>query len=60
MSAFNHNPMSVALEADQSAFQLYKTGIITSGFVSSAGYYHVKYFWGYYHVRHSVRFDKLF
>ena len=48
MSAPNRNPVSVALEADQSAFQHYKTWIIiiTSGYDSSAGYFHVKNSWG--------------
>ena len=46
MSAPNRNPVSVALEADQSAFQHYKTWITTSGYDSSAGYFHVKNSWG--------------
>jgi len=59
MSALNHNPVSVAIEADQAIFQHYTTGIITSGcgtnldhavvavgYDSAAGYYHVKNSWG--------------
>lgn len=30
-AALNRQPVSVAIEADQSSFQLYKTGVITSG-----------------------------
>ena len=38
----NRIPVSVALEADQSAFQHYKTGLAFSGYDSSAGYFLVK------------------
>merc|ERR1712217_678818 len=59
MSALNSNPVSVAVEADQSAFQRYSGGIVTSGcgtnldhgvlavgYDSSAGYFKVKNSWG--------------
>merc|ERR1712232_726948 len=59
MSALNSNPVSVAVEADQSAFQGYSGGIVTSGcgtnldhgvlavgYDSSAGYFKVKNSWG--------------
>merc|ERR1712203_214723 len=58
-SALNSNPVSVAVEADQSAFQRYSGGIVTSGcgtnldhgvlavgYDSSAGYFKVKNSWG--------------
>jgi cathepsin L len=58
-SALNSNPVSVAVEADQSAFQSYSGGIVTSGcgtnldhgvlavgYDSSAGYFKVKNSWG--------------
>ena len=59
MSALNSNPVSVAVEADQSSFQRYSGGTITSGcgtnldhgvlavgYDSSSGYYLVKNSWG--------------
>jgi cathepsin L len=59
MSAIQTQPVSVAVEADQSAFQGYSGGIITSGcgtsldhgvlavgYDSSAGYFLVKNSWG--------------
>jgi len=59
MSALNGNPVSVAVEADQSAFQGYSGGIVTSGcgtnldhgvlavgYDSSEGYFKVKNSWG--------------
>merc|ERR1719333_1969351 len=59
MSAINQQPISVAVEADQSAFQRYSGGIVTSGcgtnldhgvlaagYHSSQGYYLVKNSWG--------------
>jgi cathepsin L len=59
MSAINQQPVSVAVEADQSAFQRYSGGTITSGcgtnldhgvlavgYDSSAGYFLVKNSWG--------------
>merc|ERR1712176_1080900 len=59
MSAINQQPISVAVEADQSAFQRYSGGIVTSGcgtnldhgvfaagYDSSQGYYLVKNSWG--------------
>merc|ERR1712072_305737 len=58
-SALNSNPVSVAVEADQSAFQSYSGGIVSSGcgtnldhgvlavgYDSSAGYFKVKNSWG--------------
>merc|ERR1712151_248393 len=58
-SALNSNPVSVAVEADQTAFQRYSGGIVTSGcgtnldhgvlavgYDSSAGYFKVKNSWG--------------
>jgi len=59
MSALNSNPVSVAVEADQSSFQRYSGGTITSGcgtnldhgvlavgYDSSANYFLVKNSWG--------------
>jgi len=59
MSAINSNPVSVAVEADQSAFQNYAGGIVTSGcgtsldhgvlavgYDSSQAYFLVKNSWG--------------
>merc|ERR1712019_228671 len=59
MSAINSRPVSVAVQADQSAFQRYSGGIVTSGcgtqldhgvlaagYDSSQGYYLVKNSWG--------------
>merc|ERR1711862_1024583 len=59
MSAINQQPISVAVEADQSAFQRYSGGIVTSGcgtnldhgvlaagYDSSQGYFKVKNSWG--------------
>jgi len=59
MSAINQQPVSVAVQADQSAFQSYKSGIITKGcgtnldhgilavgYNSTEGYYLVKNSWG--------------
>merc|ERR1712061_183974 len=59
MSAINQQPISVAVEADQSAFQRYSGGIVTSGcgtnldhgvlaagYDSTQGYYLVKNSWG--------------
>merc|ERR1712226_1191495 len=59
MSAINTLPVSVAVQADQSAFQRYSGGIVTSGcgtnldhgvlaagYDSSQGYYLVKNSWG--------------
>merc|ERR1712080_509308 len=58
-SALNSNPVSVAVEADQSAFQSYSGGIVSSGcgtnldhgvlavgYDSSQGYFLVKNSWG--------------
>jgi len=61
MSALNKQPVSVAIEADQAAFQLYKSGVFTSacgdsldhgvlavgyGTESGLDYYKVKNSWG--------------
>merc|ERR1712118_161353 len=59
MSAIEQNPVSVAIEADQNAFQGYSGGIISSGcgtnldhgvlavgYDSSQGYFLVKNSWG--------------
>jgi len=59
MSALNQQPVSVAVQADQSAFQRYSGGIVTSGcgtqldhgvlaagYDSDAGYFLVKNSWG--------------
>merc|ERR1712241_481134 len=59
MSALNQQPVSVAVQADQSAFQRYSGGIVTSGcgtnldhgvlaagYDSTQGYYLVKNSWG--------------
>jgi len=59
MSAINQQPISVAVQADQSAFQRYSGGIVTSGcgtnldhgvlaagYDSTQGYYLVKNSWG--------------
>jgi len=59
MSALNSQPVSVAVEADQSAFQRYSGGIVTSGcgtsldhgvlaagYDSAQGYFLVKNSWG--------------
>jgi len=59
MSALNGNPVSVAVEADQSAFQGYSGGIVSSGcgtnldhgvlavgYDSTEGYFKVKNSWG--------------
>merc|ERR1712046_321968 len=59
MSALNSNPVSVAVQADQSAFQSYSGGIVSSGcgtnldhgvlavgYDSSEGYFLVKNSWG--------------
>merc|ERR1712032_552554 len=59
LSAINKQPVSVAVEADQSAFQRYSSGIITSGcgtnldhgvlavgYDTAQGYYLVKNSWG--------------
>jgi len=59
MSALNNNPVSVAVEADQSAFQSYSSGIVSSGcgtsldhgvlavgYDSTDGYFLVKNSWG--------------
>merc|ERR1711948_8217 len=59
MSAINQQPISVAVQADQSAFQRYSGGIVTSGcgtqldhgvlaagYDSDAGYFLVKNSWG--------------
>merc|ERR1712021_274560 len=59
MSALNSQPVSVAVQADQSAFQRYSGGIVTSGcgtspdhgvlaagYDSAQGYFLVKNSWG--------------
>merc|ERR1712019_13708 len=59
MSAINSRPVSVAVEADQSAFQRYSGGIVTSGcgtnldhgvlavgYDTTEGYFKVKNSWG--------------
>merc|ERR1711957_360853 len=59
MTALNQQPVSVAVEADQSAFQRYSGGIVTSGcgtsldhgvlaagYDSAEGYFLVKNSWG--------------
>merc|ERR1712100_315107 len=62
MAALNKGPVSVAIEADKSAFQLYKSGVLTSkacgtnldhgvlavgyGSLDGTDYYKVKNSWG--------------
>ena len=59
MSAINQQPVSVAIEADQSAFQSYSGGILSEGcgtnldhgvlavgYDTAEGYYLVKNSWG--------------